>query len=155
MIDDASEDCYLGAHQQRLINLGTHLKKNKITGFETEITTYQSLTCEDCPLRSQCTRAKEGKKIQVSKELIRLRENSLENIKSDLGICLRMNRSIQSEGTFGVVKEDYHFRRFLTRGNPQILTELLLLAMAFDLQKLHTKIQSGRCGQHLFKHQMA
>ena len=155
MIDDASEDCYLGAHQQKLIHIGTHLKKNKITRFETEITTYQSLTCEDCPLRSQCTRAKEGKKIQVSKELIRLRENSLENIKSDLGSCLRMNRSIQSEGTFGVVTEDYHFRRCLTRGNPQILTELLLLAMAFDLQKLHTKIQSGRCGQHLFKHQIA
>ena len=28
-----------------------------------------------------------------------------------------MNRSIQSEGAFGVIKQDYGFRQFLLRGN--------------------------------------
>ena len=32
-----------------------------------------------------------------------------------MGILLRMNRSIQAEGTFGIIKQDYGFRQFLLR----------------------------------------
>jgi len=46
-----------------------------------------------------------------------------------------MKRSIQAEGTFCVLKEDHHFRRFLTRGNEQVLTALILLGIAFDIRK--------------------
>jgi len=41
------------------------------------------------------------------------------------------------------------FRRFLLRGQVKVQTELLLLAMAFNINKLHNKIQSGRCGAYL------
>lgn len=37
---------------------------------------------------------------------------------TDKGILLRMNRSIQVEGAFSVLKQDYGFGRFLTRGKP-------------------------------------
>ena len=130
-------------------------QKNKKTKFEAEITTYQCQNGEQCPLRKNCTTAKAGKKIQISKEFIRLREKSLKNIQSEVGICLRMNRSIQAEGTFGILKQDHHFRRFLTRGNEQVLTELLLLGMAFNIRKLHTKIQEERSGKHLFHFEVA
>ena len=43
-------------------------------------------------------------------------EKAEQLIASDDGIILRMNRSIQVEGAFGVLKEDYAFRRFLTGG---------------------------------------
>ena len=33
------------------------------------------------------------------------------------GIMLRINRSIQVEGAFGILKEDHGFMRFLNRGN--------------------------------------
>jgi hypothetical protein len=62
-----------------------------------------------------------------------------------------MNRSIQSEGAFGVVKEDYNFRRFLTRGNKNVRTEILLAAMGYDIRKLHAKIQQNRTRTQLFK----
>ena len=39
---------------------------------------------------------------------------------TDKGILLRMNRSIQVEGAFGVLKQDYGFGRFLTRGKAHI-----------------------------------
>lgn len=155
MIYSEVEDCYICANQQKLIKIGSHIKKNKKTKFEAEITTYQCQNCEQCPLRKNCTTAKDGKKIQISKEFIRLREKSLKNIQSEVGICLRMNRSIQAEGTFGILKQDHHFRRFLTRGNEQVLTELLLLGMAFNIRKLHTKIQEERSGKHLFNFEVA
>jgi len=57
-----------------------------------------------------------------------------------------MNRSIQSEGTFGILKQDYGFRRFLRRGQANVFTEMLLFAMAFNLNKLHAKITANICG---------
>ena len=62
-----------------------------------------------------------------------------------------MNRSIQSEGAFGVVKQDYGFRQFLLRGQEKVTTEIFLLAMAYNINKLHAKIQQNRTGTQLFK----
>ena len=55
-----------------------------------------------------------------------------------------MNRSIQSEGAFGVLKEDRHFRRLKRRGTDQVFTEILLYAFAFDVEKLHAKTLQNR-----------
>ena len=43
-----------------------------------------------------------------------------------------------------MLKSDFGFRRFLTRGKANIRTELFLLAMAFDLKKLWMKREHGR-----------
>ena len=66
-----------------------------------------------------------------------------------------MNRSIQSEGAFGVLKQDYNFRQFLLRGNKKVTTEILLVAMAYNVNKLHSKIQKNRIGTQLFKTESA
>jgi len=38
------------------------------------------------------------------------------------------------------------FRRYLRRGEAHVFTETLLYAMAFDINKLHAKRMSNRCG---------
>ena len=58
---------------------------------------------------------------------------------SERGIYLRLCRSIQVEGAFGLLKNNFGFCRFLTRGKANIRTELFLLALAFDLKKLWMK----------------
>jgi hypothetical protein len=88
--------------------------------------------------------------MQVSKKFIAQRATSLERITSPMGILLRMNRSIQSEGAFGTVKQNYGFRQFLLRGNKKVSTEILLLAMAYNINKLHSKTQQNRAGTQLF-----
>jgi hypothetical protein len=45
---------------------------------------------------------------------------------TDQGIKLRVNRFIQVEGAFGVLKNDYYFNRFLTRVKNNVKTEFLL-----------------------------
>ena len=62
-----------------------------------------------------------------------------------------MNRSIQVEGSFAVIKQDMNFRRFMCRGQKNVLSESILLAMAYNVNKLHNKIQSNRTGKHLFE----
>lgn len=48
------------------------------------------------------------------------------------------------EGAFGLLKNDFGFRRFLTRGRANVRTELFLWASAFDLKKLWMKREQGR-----------
>ena len=61
-----------------------------------------------------------------------------------------MNRSIQVEGAFGVLKEDYGFRRFLARGKKNVETQFFLLAFAFNVEKLCNRTKKGRLGMDLF-----
>ncbi len=77
--------------------------------------------------------------------------NLREKITSELGIKLRVNRSIQVEGAFGVLKWDYNFKRFLLRGERKVRTEVLLAGLGYNINKLHNKIQNNSCGSHLFE----
>lgn len=84
-------------------------------------------------LKKSCTKAKGNRKLQVSKRFVQQRAKSLARITSEQGILLRINRSIQSEGAFGVIKQDYGFRQFLLRGHKKVRTEILLVAMAYNI----------------------
>ena len=140
-------------HNQRLLKPISTFNKKSSTGYVSKVTVYECETCEGCPHKDKCTKAKSNRQMQVSKTFIEKRQKSYENITSEKGILLRMNRSIQVEGAFGVLKKDRQFDRFLTRGKPNIITELLLLCFGFNINKLHTKIQNERCGKslHQFK----
>lgn len=106
--------------------------------------------CTDCPYKEKCTKAKGNKRLYLSKSFLEKRQESYENILSEKGIQYRMNRSIQVEGAFGVLKNDYEFQRFLLRGKTKVKLEILLLSMGYNLNKLHAKIQNDRMGNHLF-----
>ena len=43
---------------------------------------------------------------------------------------------VHCECAFGVLKQDYGFRRFLTAGKANVRTELFFLCLAYDLEKL-------------------
>lgn len=48
----------------------------------------------------------------------------LENLESVHGALLRMNRSIQAEGTFGILKQDRNYKRIVRRGLNFVKLEL-------------------------------
>jgi transposase len=147
---DTEKDEYTCQNGKKLKSVYAGIRKSK-SGFESEITYYECESCEDCPHKKNCTRAKGNRKMQLSKEFLRQREQSLKNITSEKGILLRMNRSIQAEGAFGVIKQDYGFRQFLLRGNKKVKTEMYLMAMSYNINKFHNKIQANRTGMQLFE----
>ena len=77
------------------------------------------------------------------------------NITSERGIYFRMCRSIQVEGAFALLKNDFGFRRFLTRGRANVRTEFFFLSLAFNLKKLWMKRENGRLQTHLSDIQVA
>jgi len=121
-------------------------KKRNSSGFESTITVYECNNCTHCPQKSQCTRAKGNRRISVSKDFIALRQESLERITSEKGKILRLNRSIQSEGAFGVLKQDYRFKRYARRGTTNVFTETILYSIAYNINKLHAKIKRKLSG---------
>ena len=145
---DENKDEYTCQNGKKLRAVYTGTRKSK-SGFESEITYYECENCEGCPYKKSCTRAKGNRKISLSKKFIEQRKQSLENITSPMGILLRTNRSIQSEGAFGVIKENYKFRQFLLRGNKKVWAEITLLAIAYNINKYHHKIMDNRTGMQL------
>lgn len=151
-------DIFICQNGKKLKMEGVKLRKSK-TGYESEKTIYTCEDCSDCKYKSKCIKGnncktpleERTKKFETSKKFNRQRKEDLERIISDEGCLLRMNRSIQAEGSFAQVKQDMNFRRFMCRGQRNVLAESTLLAMAHNINKIHRKIQAGRTGQHLFE----
>ena len=122
-------------------------KQTSKSVYESNVTVYECEDCTGCPYKEKCTKAKGNKRLYVSKNFLEKRRESYENILSEKGILYRMNRSIQVEGAFGVLKNDYEFQRFLLRGKTKVKLEILLLSMGYNLNKLHAKIQNDRTGR--------
>jgi hypothetical protein len=127
------------------------IKKQKSrSGYETEVSVYECEDCTGCPNKEKCTKARENKRLYISKSFLEKRQESYENILSETGIKYRMNRSIQVEGAFGVLKNDYEFQKFVLRGKTKVKLEILMLCMGYNINKLHAKIQKERTGSHFF-----
>ena len=148
------EDYYICAAGKKLFNKGTRNKTSK-SNFKSIVHIYESESCLGCEYKSKCTKAKGNKLLYVSKNFVRLRKDSIENISTKEGILLRVNRSIQVEGAFGVIKQDYGFRRFLMRGNIKVRIEVLLMAFAYNVNKLHNKTMQKRNGKLLHETDVA
>ena len=146
---DAERDTYTCHAGRKLLPLYVKKQKSK-NGYESEVTVYECTDCSGCPCKEKCTKAKGNKRLYVSKNFIEHRQISYENIMSETGIKYRMNRSIQVEGAFGVLKNDYDFQRFLLRGKTKVKLEILLLCFGYNINKLHAKIQNDRLGSHPF-----
>ncbi len=154
---DAENDSYICRNAKKLTADYVKHSKSK-TGYVSEKTIYKCEDCTGCPYKSECIKGnncktpteERTKTLQVAKAFLKYRREDLERILSDDGILFRINRSIQAEGSFGDLKQDMQFRRYLSKGTSNVLAESTLLAMAKNMNKLHHKIQNGRTGTHLF-----
>jgi transposase len=142
---DAQTDSYTCPGGNTMHPVGIKHSRSK-TGYVSEVTVYEGAGCQDCPLKTKCTHAKGNRRLYVSKRMKELRAKSLANILSPEGTILRINRSIQSEGMYGNLKENLGFRRFRMRGMRKVFTEVLLYAMACNMNKLYNKIRQNRTG---------
>ena len=154
---DEKADCYYCKNGQ-VLTVQYEKKEKTASGYRRTVAVYQSSGCSGCPVKTDCIKGnncktpmeERQKVLYVSKKMKEKRRETLERITSDYGTQLRMNRSIQAEGSFANIKEDMDFRRYLYRGNANVTAQSILLAIGYNINKLHHKIQAGRTGQHLF-----
>ncbi len=73
-----------------------------------------------------------------------IRKESAFNISTEEGIDERINRSIQAEGVFSKLKDGLRYDRFRHRGLKSVVSDIELVALGINLNKLHNKIQKGQ-----------
>ena len=114
-----------------------HIYKNKY-GRTEEI--YECEDCSGCPHRDKCCKRASGNRtVKMNRELTSIHEEVINNLESIQGALLCMNRSIQSEGTFGIIKWDRSYKRLFRRGQEAVILELTLISCGFNLYKYHNK----------------
>ena len=153
---DPDADEYICSNGRRLKAIFDRHQKSG-NGYVSTVTVYECEDCQGCPHKDKCIHGnncrtpmeRRNKRLNVSKVMKEKRQETLDRLTTEYGTQLRMNRSIQAEGSFAVIKEDMNFRRYLYRGKENVLAQSVLLAIAYDINKLHYKIQGGRCGQYL------
>jgi transposase len=132
---NAEADYFVCPMGQRMLPVGTAWLETEL-GYKYEATYYQAQNCTGCPLRGACHKQKGNRRIEVNKKLNLYKKRTRENLLSVEGIRLRGRRCSEVEQTFGQIKWNKKFKRFLLRGIPKVTTEIGLIALAHNFQKL-------------------
>ena len=131
-MDYAAEgDYYVCRNGKRLCVSNVRTTKTK-TGYASQKTLYSCTDCSGCPYKKECIKGnncrtpleERNKNLQVAKRFVQQRKEDLNRILTEEGRQLRMNRSIQAEGSFGELKQDMGFRRYLSRGTQNELIKV-------------------------------
>ena len=132
---------------------------NGYTGYETKIpyrhprkaesVFYIVEGCSNCNWMPYCKRFmvkqdEDFKIFEVVKDLERYKYQSQKNLCSPKGIEIRVNRSIQVEGVFGIEKQDYGYMRFRRRGLEKVSTESMLNFLGLNIAKLFRYYETGK-----------
>ncbi len=129
-----------------------HKYKN---GFTQTFKTYKCESCDNCPLKSQCfynynekTHKSRDKQVIVNHNWEDLKNESDANIQSEEGILKRQIRSIQTEGTFGDMKQNDDFRRVNHRSIDKVYKEFALYAIGRNINKYH-RFENGKLEEYV------
>ena len=108
--------------------------------YPREICFYGSEYCADCPLRTQCTKSRNGRKIQICHKHEEFKQEVRMNMSSEEGQSIMISRSIQAEGVFGDMKNSFDYDRLKRRGLNNAEFELLMVACGHNLRKLSARL---------------
>ena len=100
---------------------------------------YQCEDCSGCPYAAKCKKTDKNRTVRINEELTTMHQEVINNLESIQGALLRMNRSIQAEGTFGIMKNDRWYKRIVRRGIESVRLEVLLVSIGHNLYKYHNK----------------
>ena len=99
---------------------------------------YEKNKCEGYPFRKECLQNPDGYR-RYTKNVIRdeFWKTVNEELGTEEGTELKIQRSIQVEGAFGVIKQDFGFTRFHRKGLKNVKMEFLLVCLGYNLKKYH------------------
>ena len=100
---------------------------------------YECEDCSGCPYAEKCKKTDKNRTVRINQELTSMHQEVIENLESIHGALLRMNRSIQAEGTFGIMKNDRWYKRIVRRGIHSVKLEVLFVAIGHNLYKYQKK----------------
>src|SRR5690625_3245810 len=145
MEQDGATDSFICPNNRRLNYIYESNRTDKY-GFKRTFKVYKSESCSDCPVRSLCTKAAEGKnrklcyneKWENQKEYVREKHSNEETGE------LYGKRKIDVEPVFGFLKANLGFTRMSVRGKPKVHNEIGFALMAVNRSEEHTSELQSR-----------
>lgn len=144
-VSGRNPDCYQLKEDHTIVCL------NSLTGYPVEIDIrhprkagavfYRVDGCRGCPFSLFCKRymkvKDENYKIfEIQEKLTFYKQEAFDNLLSPKGIEMRINRSSQVEGAFGVIKEDMNYTRLRRTSFEKAKTEFMLTFLGYNIRKL-------------------
>ena len=123
---DLEEDCYWRPAGEKLTFRFQTTEKNR------DIKYYASYACSQCPIKTQCTRSKDGRRITrwVDEDLL---DEMQRRVKSDPE---KMKlRKMLAEHPFGTIKRHWDQGHFLTRKLPNVRAEMALTILTYNIKR--------------------
>jgi len=132
---NSRDDYFVCPMGQKMTPVGHAWRKSDL-GYKYQITYYQAQNCVGCPIRGACNKQKGNRRIEVNHKLFIYKQKARENLLSQKGKELRGRRCSEVEQTFGQLKWNKKFKRYLLRGIEKVSIETAILALAHNFQKL-------------------
>ena len=142
LLDDNSIKC-LNGNIGYISNDSTHLRNKNYIKFKI-------LGCFNCNFKYYCKKFMKEKDenyryFEVNVELQKSIQEAEKNLLSTKGIEMRVNRSSQVEGAFGVIKQDMNYDRFRRTSLEKVETEFLLISLGYNIRKLFKYFDNNNC----------
>lgn len=104
-------------------------------------TLYKFSGCNICDYSKKCKEKLKDKTsnfrlVELIPEYEAMKQNARDNLLSRKGIEIRVNRSIQVEGTFGQIKQNMGYVRIRRRGIEKVGCEIMLVCLGRNIRKI-------------------
>jgi len=126
---DPDNDCYCCPASHKLSYYRTRKKHDKILGDDYR----NSKACQNCPVKSRCTRAKRGRTVFRHRS-----QDFLDRIDQETqkNLATYKLRQMIVEHPFGTIKRAWGASYFLTRRKVSVSAEVALSFLAYNLKRV-------------------
>lgn len=102
---------------------------------------YVVRECVRCKYKEYCNKPLKNKNsrervFETNSKLYKYKLEAKQNLLSVKGIEMRVNRSAQVEGAFGVIKQDMDYERVRRRGLDKVYAEIMMVCLGYVVKKL-------------------
>lgn len=139
------EDDSFTCPNNKKVTFGYLSNRTDKTGFTRTFKVYECEDCSGCPLRQQCTKAKEGKnrKIYYNEKWENQKAYTREQLSETKTGEIYGKRKIDVEPVFGFLKANLRFTRMSVRGKEKVENELGFAFMAVNMRKYTANTANG------------
>lgn len=121
----------------------SHRKRNK------DGVLYKFVGCNNCNYSYKCkaklkNKSNDYRYIELIPDYELLKEKVRNNLLSPKGIEIRINRSIQVEGTFGQIKNNMNYDRIRRRGLEKVSAEIMLMCLGVNIRRYLSSIDENK-----------
>lgn len=136
---DEANDVWICPMQKTFLFIKEDLVKEN--GPERKVRKYTCSECSGCPLAKKCIRTKDKTKRTVYYDpyLTPLRQKTVANLSSTVGVELTKKRGIEPEAVFSFVKWNRKFSRLTVRSLAKCRAQLMMVFLGHNIGKMYLR----------------